>query len=172
MMMRQGCAAGVKFPSMHASTCACDRRLFSAKSVRGFNRKNVLSYNTEEDETRKKRRVFYFTDLRSNFVNLWLFMLELISIPYSWQLVSLPPLLSVQVLPPSVACAVSTGVAPSMRTQDWAWLSPSLTSLDTSMFCKNCIETYDLDKSHKYWAPYDVLNATVVKLLSQSWQKL
>lgn len=44
-----------------------------------------------------------------------------------------------QVLPPSVECAASTGVVPSMRTQDWAWLSPSLTSLDTSTFNKNCI---------------------------------
>lgn len=39
-----------------------------------------------------------------------------------------------QVLPPSVACAVSTGVVRSMRIQDLAWLSPLHMSLDISMF--------------------------------------
>lgn len=41
---------------------------------------------------------------------------------------------SLQVLPPSVACAVSTGVVRSMRIQDLAWLSPLHMSLDISMF--------------------------------------
>lgn len=39
-----------------------------------------------------------------------------------------------QVLRPSVACAVSTGVVRSMRIQDLAWLSPLHMSLDISMF--------------------------------------
>lgn len=43
-------------------------------------------------------------------------------------------LLYLQVLPPSVACAVSTGVVRSMRIQDLAWLSPLHMSLDISMF--------------------------------------
>ena len=41
-------------------------------------------------------------------------------------------LLFQQGLPPSVGCAVSTEVVPSMRTRDLAWPSPSLMSQGTS----------------------------------------
>lgn len=50
----------------------------------------------------------------------------------------LHPLCFTQVLPQLVECAANTGVARSMRIQDWAWLLPLPTNLDTSMYDTNC----------------------------------
>lgn len=56
-------------------------------------------------------------------------------------------LLYLQVLPPSVACAVSTGVVRSTRIQDLAWLSPLHMSLDISMFRRNCSSRLKTDET-------------------------
>lgn len=63
--MRSHCAAGGKSPFMYA-ICKYDS-LLAAKSVRGFSRRNVLIYTTEE-ETKD------LTGLRFDFVNLEVFM--------------------------------------------------------------------------------------------------
>lgn len=122
--------------SMHARDCAYVT--FAERQIcQSWNCKNVYRYSTE-----KQTWDFDVIGLRFgvcfSLVSRFFFFFFL-SIP--WHLIHYLThvfffCFLLQVLLPSVACAVNIGVVLLMRTQDWVWLSPSLTSLDTSMLRK------------------------------------